>query len=199
MVEKKSVGDGSIASFNRDFMKDIIIKNDYKYVLELGTHKGISGESILQALEKTNGGYFDTVDIVDVNSIETNKYKKYGPYELPKKIFSKYKTPFYFHSNGSDIFFENNNKKYDFIFIDGSHKKNDVKRDILNSFKFIMDKGIILLHDYFHNGEPKWEGRKAILGIWQAVVELENEGYKFKKDPIDTINGNKTSFCILEV
>jgi hypothetical protein len=47
----------------------------------------------------------------------------------------------------SDIFFENNNKNFDIIFIDGLHEYEQVKKDILNSLKFLNKDGIILLHD----------------------------------------------------
>ena len=193
------VGDGSIAKFNQDFITDLIIKHNYKRVLELGTHKGTSGESILKGLEITKGEYFHTVDIMDVNSKDTPKWAKYGPYVLPKDKFKNYNTFYFFHKDGSDVFFEaNNNLKFDFIFIDGSHKKDYVKRDIINSFNCLEDGGQILLHDYFQDGLPKWEGRKAIMGIWEAVEELKAEGFKMKVNPITKIDNQKTTFCILE-
>ena len=47
----------------------------------------------------------------------------------------------------SDDFFLNNNQTFDLVFIDGLHTYAQVKKDILNSIKFLNDKGIILVHD----------------------------------------------------
>jgi len=75
----------------------------------------------------------------------------------------------------SDKFFENNNEKFDCIFIDGLHTYSQVKKDIENSLKFLNPDGIILLHDclpnnYFEQATPRcqyiWNG-----DVWKAIVE----------------------------
>jgi predicted O-methyltransferase YrrM len=43
-------------------------------------------------------------------------------------------------------------RKYDFIFIDGSHKVEDVVRDSLLAFTIVADGGVIIWHDYRTNG-----------------------------------------------
>ena len=43
-------------------------------------------------------------------------------------------------------------KQYDFIFIDGSHKVEDVVRDSLLAFKILANGGVIIWHDYRTNG-----------------------------------------------
>ena len=43
-------------------------------------------------------------------------------------------------------------KPYDFIFIDGSHRVEDVVRDSLLAFKIIDGSGVIIWHDYRTNG-----------------------------------------------
>ena len=43
-------------------------------------------------------------------------------------------------------------KQYDFIFIDGSHKVEDVVRDSLLAFKIVANGGAIIWHDYRKNG-----------------------------------------------
>ena len=47
----------------------------------------------------------------------------------------------------SDEFFMKNNKKFDVIYIDGSHKSNDVKKDFLNAIEVINQNGLIILDD----------------------------------------------------
>ena len=43
-------------------------------------------------------------------------------------------------------------KQYDFIFIDGSHKVDDVVRDSLLAFKIVANGGVIIWHDYRTSG-----------------------------------------------
>ena len=78
----------------------------------------------------------------------------------------------------SDQFFENNKDYFDCIFIDGLHEYNQVKRDILNSLKFLNKDGVILLHDclpdnFFAQATPRcqwtWNG-----DVWKAIVEFRN-------------------------
>ena len=47
----------------------------------------------------------------------------------------------------SDEFFENNEIYFDCIFIDALHIYEQVRKDILNSVKFLNTHGIIIIHD----------------------------------------------------
>ena len=76
----------------------------------------------------------------------------------------------------SDEFFKKNDKKFDCIFIDGLHRYQQVKKDILNSINFLKKGGIILLHDclprnVYEQAIPrcqyKWNG-----DVWKAIVEF---------------------------
>tara|TARA_B100000886_G_scaffold29757_1_gene18759 strand:- start:4268 stop:4942 length:675 start_codon:yes stop_codon:yes gene_type:complete len=79
----------------------------------------------------------------------------------------------------SDQFFEKNQRKFDCIFIDGLHTYQQVKKDILNSLKFLNQNGIIILHDCLpscisHQRVPraryKWNG-----DVWKAIVEIRTK------------------------
>ena len=76
----------------------------------------------------------------------------------------------------SDEFFLNNEKKFDLIFIDGLHVYHQVKKDILNSLKFLKKDGFILVHDCLPRSlsaqaVPRfrsiWNG-----DVWKAIVEF---------------------------
>ena len=76
----------------------------------------------------------------------------------------------------SDKFFQNNNNKFDCIFIDGLHKYQQVRKDIINSLEALNENGIILLHDclpndVFAQAVPRcqhvWNG-----DVWKALVEF---------------------------
>ena len=76
----------------------------------------------------------------------------------------------------SDEFFLKNSQKFDLIFIDGLHEYKQVKKDILNSLKFLNKDGFILVHDCLPRSlsaqaVPRfkniWNG-----DVWKAIVEF---------------------------
>lgn len=76
----------------------------------------------------------------------------------------------------SDQFFFENNKFFDVIFIDGLHEYSQVKKDILNSIKYLKKNGIVLVHDCMPDSlgkqaipryKMKWNG-----DVWKAIVDL---------------------------
>ena len=76
----------------------------------------------------------------------------------------------------SDNFFEKNKDMFDIIFIDGLHIYEQVKKDILNSIKYLNDEGVILIHDCLPDSMAKqavprykmqWNG-----DVWKAIVDL---------------------------
>ncbi len=76
----------------------------------------------------------------------------------------------------SDQFFKDNKEKFDCIFIDGLHEYQQVKKDIINSLRFLDEGGVILLHDclpnnYYEQAIPRcqwiWNG-----DVWKAIVEF---------------------------
>ena len=79
----------------------------------------------------------------------------------------------------SDDFFLENNKTFDLVFIDGLHTYSQVKKDILNSVKFLNTNGIILVHDCLPDTMSKqavprykmqWNG-----DVWKAIVDLRQK------------------------
>jgi len=75
----------------------------------------------------------------------------------------------------SDEFFLRNKEEFECIFIDGLHVYEQVRKDILNSLKFLKSNGVIILHDCLPNKiwnqiVPQiyghWNG-----DVWKAIVE----------------------------
>jgi hypothetical protein len=90
----------------------------------------------------------------------------------------------------SDEFFHDNKNYFDLVFIDGLHEYSQVKRDILNSLKFLNRNGIILVHDCLPDSMSKqaipryrmsWNG-----DVWKAIVDLRtNENIEIFTCEID--------------
>jgi predicted O-methyltransferase YrrM len=76
----------------------------------------------------------------------------------------------------SDKFFENNDKLFNFIYIDGCHEPEFIKRDMENSFTFLEKNGIMWMDDYcggdgiqikntMNNFLEKYKGQYDIIHI----------------------------------
>ena len=97
---------------------------------------------------------------------EINVFKKIGVDPLKGGTIKK----------TSDEFFRVNKEKFDIIFIDGLHEYKQIKRDILNSIRFLNEGGTILCHDslpekYSDQTVPYslgvWSG-----DVWKSIVEF---------------------------
>ena len=97
------------------------------------------------------------------------------------------------HVKTSDQYFEELSKKtkFDFIFIDGLHLKDQVLKDIENARKHLKKGGFIMLHDCLPSTEemqienPKpntaWMGT-----VWQAFAELRTKENNLEMFTINT-------------
>lgn len=84
-------------------------------------------------------------------------------------------------------------KKYDFVFIDGLHTEEQVGRDIVNSFKHLNKGGYVLVHDCLPINEdaqkvPRvsgtWNG-----DVWKALPILGFQGISYSVIECDYGNG----------
>ena len=67
---------------------------------------------------------------------KVNKLKKMFPHKDVK-----------FFNSSTDLFFKNNNNKYDCIFIDADHTYEGVKKDFENSLDCLNENGFLIFHD----------------------------------------------------
>jgi hypothetical protein len=79
----------------------------------------------------------------------------------------------------SDMFFKSleDNVKYDIIFIDGLHTREQCREDILNSLKHLSDNGTILVHDCLPTAEYQTthedNGREWTGDVWKSIVDIK--------------------------
>ena len=133
---------------------------------------------------------FSRIELIDY-LIKKNNYSDYleigcDKDQLFSKVIIKNKIGVDPFSGGnvrktSDQFFLENKKKFDIIFIDGSHIYQQVKKDILNSVNFLNDNGVVLVHDCMPDSLSKqavpryrmqWNG-----DVWKAIVDLRKNKY----------------------
>ena len=79
----------------------------------------------------------------------------------------------------SDEWFNNLQEKYDIIFIDGLHTREQCLKDILNSLKHLSDNGTILVHDCLPTAEYQTtiedNGREWTGDVWKSIVDIKQK------------------------
>jgi len=84
------------------------------------------------------------------------------------------------HKITSDIFFENNSQTYNFIYIDGCHEPDFIKRDMENSFNILEKNGIMWMDDYGGGGDGIQikNAMDTFLQKYNGQYELIHQGYQ---------------------
>jgi predicted O-methyltransferase YrrM len=83
------------------------------------------------------------------------------------------------HKITSDIFFENNSQTYNFIYIDGCHEPDFIKRDMENSFNILEKNGIMWMDDYRGgDGNQIKNTMDTFLQKYNGQYELIHQGYQ---------------------
>lgn len=182
-----------------------------KSVLEIGTHIGASTVHIAAALgrSKSSGSgdefVLTTVDICRVNDPVDGPWVKFGSAHSPGEMIRKLGCDDFvtFVTRSSADYLSECRRRYDLVFLDGSHAASTVYRDIPTAVALLNAGGLILLHDYFPDLKPLWPGEPAIPGPYLAVRRLQNEGADIGVLPLSTLpwttkaNSHLTSLALL--
>ena len=141
--------------------KYLSVKNPV--ILEIGIHKGDFSEELLRKFNPKKLLLVDPwIAYNDLiyqkswygNTLHSNQNIQDQYFLDVNKRFEKdiLENKIELHRKTSDEFFLGNKSIFDLIYIDGNHLFEFVKRDILNSLKFITEDGIIVLDDYALKG-----------------------------------------------
>ena len=145
--------------------------------LEIGSFEGNSALFILE--------YFKNSNLVCVDQWK-QLYKKDGTKEgyehfsidLIEKNFDNnlkdYVSRYTKNKISSDLFFNENNQRFDIIFVDGSHYADDVANDCINSWLVLKKNGILILDDFFWTGYDNLENNPA-YAINKFLKKIKNE------------------------
>jgi hypothetical protein len=128
------------------FKKQNLFKKKINY-LEIGSFEGRSTIFVLNNLKNAKINIVDTFSGSDEHH-EINFVKVYKNFLKNTRIFKKRVT---INKMPSNDFFKRNFKKFDLIYIDGSHYVKDVMSDCINSFKSLNRNGIIIIDDFMWN------------------------------------------------
>lgn len=134
------------------YLKDYL--NDSKKItmLEIGCFEGLSTCHFCDKFLSHEDSSLDAVD--PFLSINDNDHSQYLEKDSVEDNFDyntsicNNKNKLMIHKITSDKYFETNKKKYDFIYIDGCHLCDFIKRDMENSFENLNEGGIMWMDDY---------------------------------------------------
>ena len=181
----KNKGDG-------DFFLKHILKFKPKNFLEIGVFHGVTSRNVCELLYSIHDDNFKFTGIdLFVNDEQISKdefipktmfsnplknlYYNYiirsDPYSLDSvnKLLKKFKKNInIIKGNSNEILRKINLDKFDYVFLDGGHKYETVKKDLYYLTKIVTNNGIILCDDYNLSYAP---------GVKKAIEEyvLENK------------------------
>ena len=158
-----------------------------KNLLEIGSYEGRSAiffadifqESIISCVDTWSGS--DEHENVNFKSIEDN-FDQNTKFLKDNKSLSKFKMT-------SDTFFNQNITKFDFVYIDGDHSRDQVLKDLKNSWSVLNSNGFLLVDDYMWwfykdlNNNPAYSVNKFIkeysnqikkMTVWHQVLIQKN-------------------------
>lgn len=83
-----------------------------------------------------------------------------------------------FHQKSTDEFFKENEDIFDVIFIDASHRIENVLKDFKNSLKCLSEYGIIILHDTDPAVKQLYNKNGDFCGDASDIVKIIEEKFK---------------------
>ena len=148
-------------------------------VLEIGTCNAASTAFIALAMRElgADSQCITSVDIVDVNDPEKGLWKRSGMPYPPGEMLERLSVDdlVRLESGGSESFFRTSMERFDFIFIDGSHRASDVYADVAGALARLNANGVIALHDFYPDARPLWPDEPVIPGVYLGVVRAIEE------------------------
>jgi predicted O-methyltransferase YrrM len=120
-------------------------------LLEIGCYEGLSSVFFADNFIDHPNSHLTCVD--PFMTIDTNDHKQFLQNNEEMNFdynisICKNTDKITIHKTTSDLFFENNTDTYNFIYIDGCHEPEFIKRDMENAFRCLEKNGIMWMDDY---------------------------------------------------
>ena len=152
-------GSGSLLSIESLLLIKLMRVTKPKYLFEFGTYKGLTTRLLLANLPPANGVKSERIFTLDLPALE-NVHFQGTDVDLAREALG-FERKYLGETNKGlvkqilhdSMTFDASpyREKFQFVFIDGNHEVNYVRKDTENSFKmFSEDKGCVIWHDYGH-------------------------------------------------
>ena len=130
---------------NLYFLKKNLSNIKINALLEIGSYEGRSALFFANLFKDSQITCVDTWSGSDEHNDDFTKIE--NNFDLNVNELSK-KNKINKIKSTSNIFFDNNNNYYDFIYVDGDHSNEQVFKDLENSWACLNNNGYLLIDDY---------------------------------------------------
>lgn len=131
-------------------------------ILEIGTFEGMSYLFFEKYLKS------DNIFCVDAFEVDNLKYNK-----------KKFKYFNFFNMTSDEFFKKEINIKFDIIYVDGSHKANDVFKDLTNSNNYLIVGGILIVDDFLYDLDFR-RNDKFYNEVMGGIFMFLNKNFNYK-------------------
>lgn len=137
----------------RAYCHNVINSSKPLKMLEIGCFEGLSATFFSDKFLHHNDSTLTCVDPYYTSGTVEGITSNYIS-EFTKNLFisniknSKNSSKVNFCNTTSDIFFDTNETFFDFIYVDGCHEPDYVKRDVKNSLHWLKPNGVLWIDDY---------------------------------------------------
>tara|TARA_B110000211_G_C13901130_1_gene473989 strand:- start:114 stop:746 length:633 start_codon:yes stop_codon:yes gene_type:complete len=146
-----------------DFLRNIVNNESINSVMEIGFNAGHSAEIFLSSNKNINLISFD---------IGEYHYVKLGKQFIDKTYPDRHTLIIGNSLDTVPEYFKKINKKFDLIFIDGSHNYEVAKSDLLNCKNLAHDKTIVIMDDTVNNNNLSEFWNIGPTRAWREAKEL---------------------------
>lgn len=155
-------------------------KNNFR-ILEIGCFEGLSTTFFIDTFLSKSNSKLTAVDPFILYS-DNDHFSLLDRIQIKNFFFnlsqSKYPDKVQYLGLTSDNFFEMNKTKYNFIYIDGMHTKEQIPRDIINSWNSLLVGGIIWMDDYLGDNSKLKNSFDETISSLKGKHEVIHRGYQ---------------------
>tara|TARA_A100001388_G_scaffold79077_1_gene56656 strand:+ start:371 stop:1018 length:648 start_codon:yes stop_codon:yes gene_type:complete len=155
--------------------------NERLKILEIGSFEGLSTTYFIDNFLSKSDSTLTTVDPFILYS-ENDHISLLDHIQIKNFFFnisqSKYPEKVQYLGLTSDHFFEVNKNKYNFIYIDGMHTKEQIPKDIINSWDSLLIDGIIWMDDYLGDNSKLKKSFDDTIASLKGKHEVIHKGYQ---------------------
>ena len=133
------------------YLENYLNKSNENKILEIGCFEGLSSVFFADNFLDNSHSMLTCVDpFLNINNNDHSKFlqnKEEMNFDFNISV-CKNSDKIIINKFTSDEFFKNNTSTYNFIYIDGCHEPDFIKRDMENSFNVLEKNGIMWMDDY---------------------------------------------------
>ena len=166
----------------KQFLDSYLNKNTENRILEIGCYEGLS--SVFFADNFLNNSNSQLICVDPFLNIENNDHKQFlmsneeNNFDYNISI-CKNNNKITIKKITSDSFFTTNKNTFNFIYIDGCHEPEFIKRDMENSFNILESNGIMWMDDYGGgDGIQIKSTMNAFLEKYKGLYSIIHKGYQ---------------------